>query len=147
MRHPSPGHFRSVTDFAAHLRALDPTWQIDEQVTADGALAKPIAVHGRTLGNRFACHPMEGWDGTEDGRPTDLTLRRWRNFGRSGAALVWGGEAFAVQRDGRANHRQLYLEPQNDTLADLAALLAELRAGAAEMGVSAEAQFVGLQLT
>lgn len=147
VRHPSPGHFRSVADFAAHLRGLDPTWQIDVAVAAGGALARPITVHGRELANRFACHPMEGWDGTEDGRPTDLTLRRWRNFGRSGAALVWGGEAFAVQRDGRANHRQLYLEPSHDTVADLAALLAALREGAAEMGVSPSAQFVGLQLT
>ncbi len=147
VRHPSPGHFRSAAEFAAHLRTLDPDWAIDPEVVADGPLAQPIAVHGRTLPNRFACHPMEGWDGTGDGRPSDLTLRRWRNFGRSGAALVWGGEAFAVQRDGRANGRQLYLEPAHDTERDLAQLLAELRAGAAEVGVARHAQFVGLQLT
>ena len=106
----APGHFRSATDFAAHLRTIDPDWAIDEQLESEGPLAQPITVHGRTLPNRVACHPMEGWDGTGDGRPTDLTLRRWGNFGRSGAALVWGGEAYAVQRDGRANDRQLYLD-------------------------------------
>jgi hypothetical protein len=26
---------------------------------------------------RFAVLPMEGWDGTDDGRPTDLVRRRW----------------------------------------------------------------------
>ena len=52
---------------------------------------------------------MEGWDGTRDGRPTDLTRRRWRRFGRSGAKLIWGGEAVAVRPDGRANPRQLLL--------------------------------------
>ena len=96
MRFPAPGQFRSVAEFAAHLQALDADWQIDADVRAGGALAQPITVHGRTLCNRFACHPMEGWDGTGDGRATELTLRRWRNFGRSGAALVWGGEAFAA---------------------------------------------------
>lgn len=147
MRYVAPGHFRSATEFAARLLELDPSWRIDTDVVAGGALGQPITVHGRTLPNRFACHPMEGWDGTADGRPTELTLRRWRNFGRSGAALVWGGEAFAVQRDGRANNRQLYLDPGIDPVPDLKALLAELRAGAAEVGVAADQQFVGLQLT
>ena len=143
----APGHFRSATDFAAHLRTIDPDWAIDEQLESEGPLAQPITVHGRTLPNRVACHPMEGWDGTGDGRPTDLTLRRWGNFGRSGAALVWGGEAFAVQRDGRANDRQLYLDARVDVAATMAALLAALRAGAAAFEDGPEQQMVGLQLT
>ncbi|HEX5054381.1 MAG TPA: NADH:flavin oxidoreductase [Planctomycetota bacterium] len=148
MRHPSPGHFRSVDELREHLHRIDPTWSIDGEVLGPaGALARPIEVCGRTLGNRFACHPMEGWDGTADGRPTDLTRRRWRHFGRSGAALVWGGEAFAVQRDGRANAGQLYLEPNVDVAASLADLLAQLCAGAADAGLAADTQLVGLQLT
>ena len=62
----------------------------------------PIDAIGRTLANRFCVHPMEGWDGTSDGRPTELTIRRWQRFGQSGAKLVWGGEAVAVRPDGRA---------------------------------------------
>jgi len=143
----APGHFRSATEFAAHLRTIDPEWAIDEQLEPQGPLAQPVTAHGRTLPNRIACHPMEGWDGTGDGRPTELTLRRWRNFGRSGAALVWGGEAFAVQRDGRANDRQLYLDPQVDVAATMAQLLGALRAGAAEFGDGPGQQLVGLQLT
>jgi len=147
VRHPSPGRFRSLAELQVHLRSIDPTWQVAEAVAANGALALPIVVHGRRLSNRFACHPMEGWDGTADGLPTELTLRRWRHFGSSGAALVWGGEAFAVQRDGRANSRQLYREPKADFAAGLASLLQELRAGAAAAGLAPHAQFVGLQLT
>ncbi|MEO6594825.1 MAG: NADH:flavin oxidoreductase [Planctomycetota bacterium] len=148
MRHPSPGHFRSVDDLRVHLQAIDATWGIDSEVGgATSALALPIEVCGHTLSNRFACHPMEGWDGTADGQPTELTLRRWRHFGASGAALVWGGEAFAVQRDGRANACQLYLEPRLDVVGDLARLLAELHAGAASAGLRPDAQLVGLQLT
>ena len=50
---------------------------------------------------------MEGWDGTRDGMPTELTRRRWQRFGRSGAGWIWGGEAVAVRADGRANPHQL----------------------------------------
>ena len=70
---------------------------------------------------------MEGWDGTTDGRPTDLVRRRWRRFGQSGAALVWGGEAVAVPPDGRANPHQLGIGPSS--VGDLAALRHELLAG------------------
>ena len=63
------------------------------------------------VGNRFCILPMEGWDGTRDGKPSELTVRRWQNFGRSGAKLIWGGEAVAVRHDGRANPHQLMLTP------------------------------------
>ena len=89
------------------------------------ALTAPIDVAGRAASNRFAILPMEGWDGTEDGRPTDLVRRRWARFGTSGAGLVWGGEAFAVRADGRANPHQLCLGPSSgDDLAELHSLLA-----------------------
>ena len=65
----------------------------------------------RRVGNRFVVHPMEGWDANGDGTPSDDTIRRWRRFGESGAKLVWGGEAYAVQPDGRANPNQLHLNP------------------------------------
>src|SRR5256885_12597914 len=35
------------------------------------------------------------------------SIRRWQHFGESGAKLMWGGEAFAVQGDGRANPNQI----------------------------------------
>lgn len=147
MRVQAPGHFRSASDFASHLRTIDADWGIDLELEPGGPLAQPLQVYGRELANRFACQPMEGWDATADGRPSELTLRRWANFGRSGAALVWGGEAFAVQRDGRANPRQLYLDSDAGGAAMMVELLAALRAGARELGERAPPPFVGLQLT
>src|SRR5690349_12082448 len=88
---------------------------------------------------------MEGWDGTADGRPGELTVRRWQRFGASGAALVWGGEAFAVQHGGRANGNQLCLG--RDSRTDLERLLGALRGAARDMGDGDDAQLVGLQLT
>jgi hypothetical protein len=90
---------------------------------------------------------MEGWDGTTDGRPSDLTTRRWRHFGISGAKLIWGGEAVAVRHDGRANPHQLLMTPQ--TQASIGGLREQLVAAHRErFGSNADGDlFVGLQLT
>ena len=70
------------------------------EVGPKAPLATRLARAGLSFGNRFATLPMEGWDATPEGRPTPSVLRRWRRFGSSGAALVWGGEAYAVRTDG-----------------------------------------------
>lgn len=106
-------------------------------------LAAPIVLGGRTVANRFCVQPMEGWDGGADGTPSALTLRRWERFGRSGAGLIWGGEAVAVRPDGRANPNQLCLTAE--TAPGLAGLLAALHAG--RRAVGAPTPLVGLQLT
>jgi len=111
------------------------------------ALAQPIEAGGVRVGNRFCILPMEGWDGTSDGRPTDLTARRWRHFGISGAKLIWGGEAVAVRHDGRANPHQLLLTPE--TQASIGGLRDQLVAAHRErFGSNADGDLVvGLQLT
>lgn len=35
-------------------------------------LAQPLNVGSTKVGNRIVAQPMEGWDGTHDGRPTEL---------------------------------------------------------------------------
>ncbi len=99
------------------------------------------------MGNRFCILPMEGWDGTREGEPTELTLRRWRHFGQSGAKLIWGGEAVAVRFDGRANPNQLLIDDRN--LPALARLRQALVAAHTErFGSGADTDLlVGLQLT
>ena len=88
---------------------------------------------------------MEGWDGTEDGQPTDLTRRRWRNFGLSGAKLIWGGEAFAVVPEGRANPNQLMARPDSQKpMAELRQILLDAHGEA--MGNTSDV-LLGLQLT
>jgi 2,4-dienoyl-CoA reductase-like NADH-dependent reductase (Old Yellow Enzyme family) len=88
---------------------------------------------------------MEGWDGTSDGRPTDLTRRRWKNFGLSGAKLIWGGEAVAVREDGRANPNQLMINAQ--TLPHLIELREILEATHRQHFGTTNDLLIGLQLT
>ena len=112
---PKVVSFKTVGAFNAHLRTLGLTVSADAELLSgpDAPLAQPIRIGPLTVGNRWAIQPMEGWDGTEDGRPTDWTRRRWRHFGQSGAKLIWGGEAVAVRHDGRANPNQLMISEQN----------------------------------
>lgn len=75
-------------------------------------LRQPVKVGGLSVPNRIAVQPMEGCDGTEDGKPGELTLRRYEKFARSGAGLIWA-EAAAVWEEGRANPRQLWIREEN----------------------------------
>ncbi len=138
---------KTAEDFLGHVAALGITLPFDTALASgpEAPLAQPLRVAGTTVGNRFAILPMEGWDGTADGRPTELTVRRWRRFGASGAKLIWGGEAVAVRADGRANPNQLMLT--EDTLGDLADLRAALvTEHRRHFGTDADL-LVGLQLT
>ena len=69
----------------------------------------------KELPNRLAIHPMEGCDGTLEGAPGELTFRRYERFGAGGAGLLWM-EACSINHEGRANARQIYLNP--DTLSE-----------------------------
>lgn len=139
MRFTAPGHFRTVADFRAHLQGLGIELPLDDSFAKDGAMAQPTRLFGRTLHNRFCTHPMEGWDGTDAGAPTEPTLRRWYHFGQSGASLIWGGEAFAVQPDGRANPHQLCLH--GDSERDLVSLREHVRLGRAAVEGDPDAMY------
>lgn len=75
-------------------------------------LGSALEVGSRTAPNRLACQAMEGCDGDADGRPGELTERRYRRFAAGGAGIIWF-EATAVMREGRANPRQLYITEDN----------------------------------
>src|SRR5258706_3993796 len=98
------GGIRDVEVFRDYLQQHSISIPCDAKLLAGDTspLGQPLHRGGVALGNRFAIQPMEGWDGTTDGRPTELTLRRWRRFGASGAKLIWGGEAAVVRPESRA---------------------------------------------
>src|SRR5258708_695535 len=126
--YPKIAQLKTVADFRARLVELGLELPVDDAIlTAEqgSPMAQPLQIGPLTIGNRWCIHPMEGWDANRDGSPSELTLRRWKNFGRSGAKLIWGGEAAAVQPDGRANPNQTLAIDSNR--AGLATLLHELQ--------------------
>ena len=107
-------------------------------------LARKVSVGGLTVGNSIAIHPMEGCDSTPDGRPGELTGRRYERFAAGGAKLIWF-EATAVREDGRANTRQLWLH--RETAGGFARLLEMIRRVHREHYGSADDLLVPVQLT
>ena len=143
-----PATFSDASQFLVRLKEIHPKFGCVTKLQGfNGPMAQNFPWKERMLANRWAIHPMEGWDGTADGLPTEDTLRRWTNFGRSGAALIWGGEAFAVIPEGRANPHQLHQGSHAEVLQGLQGLMAALRAGQKEAGLPPEQSYVGLQLT
>src|SRR5206468_2858941 len=107
-------------------------------------LFRPVSIGSLRAGNSLCIQPMEGCDGTLDGKPDDLTFRRYRRFGAGGAKLIWG-EATAVIEEGRANPRQLLINEQ--TAPDLERMLRECRQAHRDAFGSDEDLVIGLQLT
>ena len=134
--------FRKYTEKLGIDLPFDETLEVGNHAP----LAKPYKLkNGHQIGNRFCILPMEGWDGTNDGMPTEYTKRRWLNFGRSGAKLIWGGEAVAVRHDGRANPNQLMI--QEHTLKGLEDLFTSLIDVHQDHFANTDDLLVGLQLT
>jgi 2,4-dienoyl-CoA reductase-like NADH-dependent reductase (Old Yellow Enzyme family) len=147
--YPRVASLKTAAAFREHLRQIGAAIEFDDVLDAPPAtpMAKPFELGGVHVGNRYCILPMEGWDGEADGHPSDLTRRRWTRFGQSGAKLIWGGEAVAVQHDGRANPQQLVISER--TKGALASLRDGLVASHRDaFGANADADlYIGLQLT
>jgi 2,4-dienoyl-CoA reductase-like NADH-dependent reductase (Old Yellow Enzyme family) len=133
--------------FRAHLAQIGADIPFENEVerAPQSPLAQQLDTPIKRIGNRFSILPMEGWDGETDGKPSDLTRRRWRRFGLSGAKLIWGGEAVAVRPDARANPNQLVAS--EDNLASLAELREILIAEHYAHYDNTDDLLIGLQLT
>jgi 2,4-dienoyl-CoA reductase-like NADH-dependent reductase (Old Yellow Enzyme family) len=137
-------------DLRSRAAGLGIELPVEDDVEAGGPLARPLTVVDGSagelaVGNRWTVLPMEGWDATADGLPTDLVHRRWRRFGESGAKLIWGGEAVAVDPSARANPHQLaFVEGASAALANLRSTLVDAHA---EAHGHTDDLLVGLQLT
>lgn len=146
--YPKIAQLKSVEALRQRFDELGLDLPIDDEIitATDGSpLAAPIKVGRHEVANRWCIHPMEGWDANRDGSPSELTLRRWRNFGLSGAKFIWGGEAAAVQRDGRANPNQTLAVSENEK--GLRQLLDALTSAHAKSFGNVDGLLVGLQLT
>lgn len=146
MNYPRIAKLNSSQSFLLRLQELKIELPFVESISDhQNPLSQTLTAYDRKIGNRFCILPMEGWDGTNDGRPTELTIRRWENFGISGAKLIWGGEAVAVRHDGRANPNQLLLNSK--TVGDITNLRERLEAAHQSRFGTTDDLLIGLQLT
>jgi len=134
-------HYRSAEQLLAEAEQLG----LDIPYTTDVAgLARPVRIGTSSAPNALAIQPMEGCDGTPEGRPDELTTRRYLRFARGGAGLLWF-EATAVTPEARGNPRQLCLTPE--TAPAFAALREHALRAAREAESLDQPPFTVLQLT
>jgi NADPH2 dehydrogenase len=141
---------KTVADFRRHVASLDLDLPCDDEIlrAPDSPLAQPlpgVVINGKTLQNRFAVQPMEGWDGLVEDKLSPEVIRRWRRFGESGAKLIFGGEAMAVRPEARANPRQLLIDATHE--GHLTRLRQELCEAHRGLYGTAEDLIIGFQLT
>ena len=94
-------HYHSLEEIQETMRQVGVSFPLSENTAV---LAEPLEVCGHTVANRIAFQPMEGCDGTPEGRPDELTRQRYERFAKSGAGLIWF-EATAVVREGGSQSR------------------------------------------
>lgn len=88
-------------------------------------LLRPLQLDDLTIMNRLVVQPMEGYDSTSGGAPSDLTKRRYLRYASGGSGLIWF-EAVAVSPEGRSNPNQLWINKGNsDDFRSLNSLIRE----------------------
>ena len=100
--------YRDIDALRAEIAELGLSIRLEEKIEK---LLEPVQIGHKVAGNAFGIHPMEGCDGTLDGKPSELTIRRWERFGRGGAKLIWG-EATALFDEVKSNSRQLVINDE-----------------------------------
>ena len=127
------------------LKQLAAQLNVPINAIADASnLAEPVQVGGLVIPNSLAIHPMESADGDSQGRPGELTVRRYERFAAGGAGLIWA-EATAVVPEGRAYPRQLWLSDKSK--AGFATMVKRMREVAAESVAPDHKPVIVLQLT
>jgi 2,4-dienoyl-CoA reductase (NADPH2) len=101
--------FKSKEELINKAKQLGFDLPFDEDISA---LLSPIIIEDHNISNRLVIQPMEGYDSSKDGSPSDLTRRRYLRYAEGGSGMVWF-EAVAVSHQGRSNPRQLWLHQEN----------------------------------
>lgn len=147
-RFPRIAQLKTAGELRNYLKMAEIDLPFDDELLppGDSPFGEAIALNsGKTLGNRLCILPMEGWDATLDGRPSDFTRARWKKFAVSGAKLLFGCEAVAVCHSGKANPNQLVLN--RETFPDFVTLRNLLLDEHTAAFGSTEGLVIGLQLT
>ncbi|MDP8207074.1 MAG: hypothetical protein P9L92_10455 [Candidatus Electryonea clarkiae] len=113
------------------LTTLDPLFQTAQ-------------IGSKTIPNRLAVQPMEGFDSNDDGSPSELTFRRYRRYAMGGSGLIWF-EATSISQEGRSNPHQLMLT--KDTISGFSELVKRTKQSAQDKFSNDHDPFLVIQIT
>jgi 2,4-dienoyl-CoA reductase-like NADH-dependent reductase (Old Yellow Enzyme family) len=115
------GQMSSTGDFSRAMKEAGIDLPVSDKLEL---LGRPVKIGNKYSPNAMAIHPLEGFDGTIDGKPSDLIFRRYARYARGGTGLIWY-EAVAVSEDGRCNPYEMWIN--KNTLAEIARLVKETK--------------------
>jgi len=104
-----PFSYNSVNDLRSEIKSLNIDLPFSFEVEN---LKEKILLDDKVVANRLAIQPMEGFDADLDGKPSNLTFRRYFRYAKGGASLIWF-EATAISENCRSNKHQLLLSQGN----------------------------------
>jgi len=113
--------YKTIQDIQRRLNELNLSLSLTEHTAS---LLKPMRIGETSLDNRMGIAPMEGFDSNPDGSPGELARRRYINYARGGAGLIWF-ESVTVVPEGRSCARQLSLT--KETLPEFQRLIHEVK--------------------
>lgn len=97
---------KTLDQFTAVMSEAGYMFPVSEDLSV---LRQPIQIGKKIIPNRLCIHPLEGFDGTPEGAPSDLVFRRYDRFARGGAGLIWY-ESITIADDGRCNPLQMIIK-------------------------------------
>jgi 2,4-dienoyl-CoA reductase (NADPH2) len=130
--------FKSKEELIAKAKLLGFDLPFDDDISA---LLKPVTIEDHNISNRLVIQPMEGYDSSRDGSPSDLTRRRYLRYSEGGSGIIWI-EAVAVSPEGRSNPKQLWIH--QDNIDNYEFLSADIRKHAANRNIN---PLIVMQLT
>ena len=71
---------KSLEDFDATMKADGLRFPISPELSV---LKRSITIGKKVCPNLLAIHPLEGFDGTADGKPGELIYRRYERYGKA----------------------------------------------------------------
>mgnify|MGYP005842782259 CR=1 FL=1 len=97
---------KDVEQFSIEMNNAGLSFPVSEDMSI---LGEPVSLGVKSIPNRICLQPLEGFDGTKEGAPSDLIFRRYDRYARGGAGLIWY-ESITVADDGRCNPLQMILK-------------------------------------
>lgn len=119
-----PFYIKSVAGLRAEVARLGLEIPLEEDASP---LARPLAIGGWNIPNRFCAQPISGGDAAGDGSPSALTRRRYRAYASGAFGLIWMERTSALETEKTG---RLCLSVS--TVSHFASLIAEMKAVAAE---------------